>query len=380
MKNVSLFMKSPYTSPRSILLASLLLAVLFCSKSVRSQQTVLDLRPLGVPSATISKCAESRSIETRMPLFGITYVGDELLLITYKPPCTSFLNGTAQYTALLIDHKGTQLGTLSLNGGPDQVLQRIFNAQPSNNVLFKTGDELSVYSLDLKTFTTTKLPERAQLRLTPDRQRIAVLAQSGNEAEVYTAKIGETLGQPRHLSFDERAVRDQKLAVSNNGDVAHAVLDLDSELGVSSQNANWPSPPQIGKFQKPLAFVTSDRLLLSIMSKQPFPPTLLYLWSRDGKIQKISGASGADFWLPQISVDGRRVLVTKTSSNFFVAMLGGFDCGDCGDSYSYTLIDIPSARVIRAPKSGWKCEDALSPSGHEIAELCGDTLRFYPEP
>jgi hypothetical protein len=116
------------------------------------------------------------------------------------------------------------------------------------------------------------------------------------------------------------------------------------------------------------------------MSKQPFPPTHLYLWSRDEKIQKISGASGADFWLPQISVDGRRVLLTKTSSNLFAEMLGGFDCGNCGDSYSYTLIDIPSAKVIKELKPSWKCEDALSPSGHEIAELCGDTLRFYTEP
>jgi hypothetical protein len=184
----------------------------------------------------------------------------------------------------------------------------------------------------------------------------------------------------QHLHFNERAVRDAEVAVSNRGAVAHAVRDPEAELSVSVSENRWPSEFTIGKYQTPLSFAEEDQLLVSAMATTPFPPTYLYIWISDGSPRKIRGTSAGFYTTAQASKDGNRVLVAYTYVNFFLAMLGGFDCGDCGESYHYSVVDIPSAKALITNRQRWNCKEALSPNGKEIAELCDGIVRFIRIP
>ena len=355
-------------------------ALLLLTAELVSAQRVIDLAALGIPVASTAHCDPKLGGES-VSISGISYVGDDLILITFIPRCTYIQSGNPiPYTALLIDHSGKRHGIVSTAGSLNEIRQTEINSQPIDRVILRAGRELHVYDTTFQQTVSIKLPERAEVSLTPDRKRIAIFAIAGAEAEVSLATLDGSMGPPRHLAFNELAVRNRKVVISNFGDVAHAVPESDPELGVVSDSNPWPKTIPPGKYHVPLAFVCDHTLLASIMSTRPFPPTNLYLWDRSGKVQKVSGSKGESFQRPQVSMDGQRVLISKTKGNFFREMLGGFDCGACGDSYSYLLLDIPAHKVIKELHPHWQCTDALSPSGHEVAELCGQTLSFFPEP
>ena len=343
-------------------------------------QGAIDLASVGVPVAANRHCDPKLNGEP-VSITGISYVGDDLLLITYVPPCTYIQSGNPiPYTALLIDHTGKQRGRISVVGTLNDIHQIAINAQPLDHVILRTGHDLRTYDTTLQQAASISLPDRAEVSLTPDRKRVAVFATAGAEAEVAVATVGDALPPPRHLAFNELAVRNREIAISNAGDVAHAVPEPDPELGVLSASNAWPRSIPSGKYHVPLAFVSDDSLLLSITGTKPFPPANLDLWNRSGAIHEIAGSSAASFSRPQVSLDGSRLLISKTKDNFLRELLGGFDCGLCGESYSYLFVDISSRKVLKQLRPNWRCEDALSPSGHEIAELCGQTLRFYAAP
>lgn len=355
-------------------------ALLVLASKLALPQSAIDLTALGLPIASSTKCDPKLGGES-VSISGISYVGNDLLLITYIPPCTYIQGGNPiPYTALLVDHTGKRHGILSTTGSLNEIRQIAINAQPLDRVILLAGHELHIYDTTLHRTASINLPERAEVSLTPDRTRIAIFAIAGAEAEVSMATLGDSPTTPRHLALNELAVRSREVVISNVGEVAHAVPEPDPELGVVSNSNPWPKTIPPGKYHVPLVFVSDDTLLVSISSTRPFPPSNLYLWDRSGKVQKVSGSEGDSFRWPQVSMDGQRVLVRKTKGNFFREMLGGFDCGACGDAHSYLLVDIPTHRVIKELHPRWLCTDALSPIGREIAELCGQTISFYPEP
>lgn len=258
-------------------------------------------------------------------------------------------------------------------------MQRRINLQPLSCVLARVGDQLRIYSLDLATYRSIDLTPDPQLRVPPDRNTIVVMSKDGNKAMDTITDIHDPNSHVDHLDFDERAVRDGLLAVSNDGSVAHAVGDPGAELAVHSCSLRWPEF-QIGKYQKPMAFIKNDELLVSAMATSPFPPTNLYLWKTDGTTRKVRGSEAGFYTSAKQSLDGKRVLVTQTNVSFFLAMLGGFDCGDCGESYFYSVVDASSAKAILKRRQNWNCTEALSPNGNELAELCDGTIKFYPVP
>jgi hypothetical protein len=215
--------------------------------------------------------------------------------------------------------------------------------------------------------------------VSPDRQTVVAISQEGNKSMERIIDLQKAISHIDHLDFDERAVPDVLLAVSNDGSVAHAVRDQDGELAVHSWSLRWPAF-KIGKYQEPMTFTKPDELLISVMAKMPFPPTNLYLWKADGKLRKVRGSDSGFYMTAQPSLDGTHVLVKQTTVSFLGAMLGGFDCGDCGESYFYSVVDAPSAKVILKHRLRWNCAEAISPSGTELAELCDGVIRFYPVP
>lgn len=116
------------------------------------------------------------------------------------------------------------------------------------------------------------------------------------------------------------------------------------------------------------------------MAKTPFPPTNLYLWKQNGIVRKVRGSKTGFYSSTQPSLDGQRILLKQTNINDLLVLMAGGDCGDCGESYFYSVVDVPSAKVILKRRQQWNCTEALSPSGDELAELCDGVIRFYPIP
>jgi hypothetical protein len=310
----------------------------------------------------------------------LSYVGDSALFITFPVDSKVVTNGLSfDYTAAVIGTNGALIGKAKIVGSYDDVLQRRISIQPATNVLVKVADQLRIYDLDLSSYRSVDLLARTQLRVPPDRKTIVAISQEGNKSmdTIFDLPGGET--RIAHLDFDERAVRDGLLAVSNDGSVAHAVSDPGAELAVYSWSRRWPEF-KIGKYQKPMAFIQNGELLVSAMATTPFPPTNLYLWKVDGTLRKVRGSEAGFHTSAKPTPDGKRILVTQTNVSFFGAMLGGFDCGDCGESYYYSVVDASSAKVILKHRQNWNCTEALSPNGKELAELCDGTIRFYPVP
>ncbi len=292
-------------------------ALLLLASKLALPQRAIDLTTLGLPVASSAHCDPKLGGES-VSIFGISYVGDDLLLITYIPPCTYIQSGNPiPYTALLVDHSGKRHGIVSIAGSLNEIRQTELNAQPLARVILRVGRELHVFDTTFQQTTSINLPERAEVTLTPDRKSVAIFAIAGAEAEISLAALDGSLTPPRHLKFNELAIRNRKVIISNVGEVAHAVPEPDPELGVVSDSNPWPKTIPPGKYHVPLAFVSDDTLLVSISSKRPFPPTNLYLWDRSGKVQKVSGSEGDSFRWPQVSMDGQRVLVIKTKGNFF---------------------------------------------------------------
>jgi hypothetical protein len=337
-----------------------------------SQSTVIDLAKFGYTKTMSGHFAE--------PAFAaISYVGDSALFVTFPLAVHSF--GTSlepiDYTGIVLNTEGALLGKATIAGNYDDVLQRRIAIQPATNILVKVGDDLRLYEPNLSSYQSIALPPRTQLRVPPDRKTVVAISQEGNKSMDTIIDVSEGTSKIDHLDFDERAVRDGLLAVSNDGSVAHAVSDPGAELAVHSWSQRWPEFT-IGKYQKPLAFTQQDELLVSVMATTPFPPTNLYLWKADGTLRKIRGSNAGFYTSAKPSVDGKRVLTTETNVSFFMAMLGGFDCGDCGESNFYSVVDAPSAKVIFKHRQNWNCTEALSPSGKELAELCDGVIHFYP--
>ena len=311
----------------------------------------------------------------------ISYISPDTIFVTFAADHPETIYGKPfDYNAAILRKDGSQIARAVLSGFWDDQLQRRFSIQPESKVLIVVADDLRIYDPDLKSFQTSKLPDRPQLRLSPDRKTILILSQDGNEAFAKTITLPELTIASQHLSFNERAVRDAEIAVSNKGAIAHAVRDPGAELSISVSQNRWPPEFTIGKHQTPLSFIGEDQLLVSAMATTPFPSTYLYIWKSDGSTRKIRSTSAGFYTGAQSSLDGNRVLVTYTDDNFFLEMLGGFDCGDCGESYYYSVVDIPSTKALFTHRQRWNCMEALSPNGKEIAELCDGIVRFIEIP
>ena len=349
------------------------LALLFPSLQAASQPPTIDLAKFGY--------TKTYSGRYTVPAFAsLSYVGEDALFITFPMDRKFASYGQPfNYVALVLSRAGMQIGRAEISGTYDDVLQRRINLQPLSNVLARVRDQLRIYSLDLATYRSIDLAPDPQLRVPPDRKTVVVISKDGNKAMNRITAISDLQTHVDHLDFDERAVRDGLLAVSNEGSVAHAVSDPGAELAVHSWSLRWPEF-QIGKYQKPMAFIQNDELLVNAMETTPFSPTKMYLWKADGTSRKVRGSEAGFYTSAKSSLDGKRVLVTQTNVSFFGAMLGGFDCGDCGESYYYSIVDASSAKVILKHRQNWNCTEALSPSGKELAELCDGTVRFYPVP
>jgi hypothetical protein len=359
---------------RALRCAYLIVLFLSFSWNARAQNDGIDLAKFGYRHAPAGHPAP--------PAFSaISYVGEDTLFVTFPAQKQETVYGKPfDYTAVALHKDGFLIAKSVLSGLWEDQLQHRFIIQPKSKVLIVSSDELRIYDLDLVSFKSFKLPEKPQLRLSPDRKTIVVISKEGNEALETTISLPEMNTTSQHLHFDELAVRDAELAVSNTGAVAHAVRDPGAELSISVPSVRWPPQFTTGKYQEPLSFIAEDQLLVSATATTPFPPTYLYIWKADGSIQKIRGPHADLYRSAQPSSDGKRILVTETDVNFFTAMLGGFDCGDCGESNHYSIIDVPSAKALFKRPSHWNCTQALSPSGKEIAELCDGIIRFLPVP
>lgn len=354
--------------PRLALICAALL--LLTITIANAQSTAIDLAPFGYKKVMSGRVAA--------PAFAaLSYVGDNELFVTFPTDRTLADSGQPfNYIGMVVSKAGVEVGKAQFQGVYEDVLQKRINIQPLSNVLVKVRDQLRIYNLDLTSFQSVELPPRSQLRVPPDRKTVVAISQEGNKSMDTIIVVRDVTSHIDHLDFNGRAVRDRLLAVSNDGSVAHAVRDRDGELAVHSWSLRWPAF-EVGQYQEPLAFTKQDELLVSVMATTPFPPTNLYLWKTDGKLRKVRGSEAAFHTAAQSSLDGTRVLVTQTNVSFFLAMLGGFDCGDCGESYVYSVVDVPSARVILKHRQQWNCTEALSPSGTELAELCDGVIRFY---
>ncbi len=343
-------------------------SLLLNSAIANSQRAAIDLAPFGYRKVMSGRYVAPASL---------SYIGDNALFVTFPTDRTFAPHGQPfDYTGLVVSREGNQIGKTQLSGLYEDLLQKRITTQPLSNILVKVGDQLKIYSLDLATFRSIELPPKSQLRIPPDRKSVVAISQDGNKSMDTIVAIQSVTSKIDHLDFDERAVRDGLLAVSNDGSVAHAVSDSDGELAVHSWSLRWPAFG-VGKYQKPLAFTKSDELLVSTMATTPFPPTELYLWKQDGAVLKIRGSKAGFYSSAQPSLDGHRVLLTQTNINDLLVLVGGGDCGDCGESYFYSVIDIPSAKVIFKRKRAWNCTEALSPGGEEVAELCDGVIHFY---
>ncbi|WP_433973962.1 hypothetical protein [Tunturiibacter lichenicola] len=285
-----------------------------------AQSVAIDLTPFGYKKVMSGSYAN--------PAFAsLSYVGDNTLFVTFPTDNTFITTGQPfDYTGLVIDKSGVQVGKTQLSGSYEDVLQRRLSVQPLSKVLVKVKDELRIYNLDLDSFRSIELPLRSQLRVAPDRKIVVAISQESNKSMDTIVTIQDATSNVDHLDFDERAVREGLLAVSNDGSVAHAVSGSDGELAVHSWSLKWPAF-QIGKYQKPLAFTKSNELLVSAMAATPFPPTELYLWKQDGEVHKVRGSKAGFYSSAQPSLDGQRVLLTQTNINDFLVLKGGGDCG-----------------------------------------------------
>lgn len=340
----------------------------------QAQNAAIDLAQFGYKKVIAGHYAKPA-------IASLSYVGDNALFVTFPTTDRTF-DTSAQpinYTGMVVSKAGIQLGKAQIPGVLEDVLQRRINIQPLSNVLVKVSDRLRIYNPNLESFRSIELPPRSQIRVSPDRKTVIAISQEGNKSMDTIIDVQNATSHVDHLDFDERAVRDGLLAVSDDGSVAHAVRDPDGELAVHSWSLRWPTF-EIGKYQEPMTFIKSDELLISAMAKTPFPSTNLYLWKADGNLRKVRGSEAGYYNNAKPSLDGTRVLVTQTNFSFFLAMLGGFDCGDCGGSYLYSIVDVPSAKVILKHRQRWNCTEALSPSGTELAELCDGVIRFYSVP
>ncbi|HZY63402.1 MAG TPA: hypothetical protein VFE38_12855 [Edaphobacter sp.] len=309
----------------------------------------------------------------------LSYVGNNTLFVTFPTDKYSGGEPFVDYTGIVLSKTGVLLGKIQTKGTLEDVLQRRVNVQPLSNILIEVGDDLRIYSTDLTSFRAIKLPLGTQLRVPPDRKAVVAISPESNKSMDFIIGINGVTSRVNHLDFDERAVRDDLLAVSNDASVAHAIRDSDGELSVHSWSRRWPAF-QIGKHQEPMTFTKDDELLVSVVAETPFASTYLYLWKATGKLSKIHGSKAGFYTSAESSQDAARVLLTQTNVSFFGAMLGGFDCDDCGESYFYSVVDVPSAKVILKHRKRWNCTEALSPSGKELAELCDGVIRFYPVP
>ena len=239
-------------------------SLLLTATAANAQSAVIDLAPFGYKKVMSGRFAK--------PAFAsLSYVGDNALFVTFPTDSTFAPYGQPfNYTGLVITTAGTQLGKAQMSGLFDDVLQKRINIQPSSNVLVKAGDQLRIYSLDLTSFRSVELPPKAQLRLPPDRKTVVAISQEGNKSMDTIVVIRDATSRTDHLDFDERAVRDGRLTVSNDGSVAHAVRDPDGELAVHSWSLRWPAF-EAGKYQDPLTFTKRDELLVSVMAKTPSP-------------------------------------------------------------------------------------------------------------
>jgi hypothetical protein len=351
--------------------AALIIAtsLLLNSAIAHSQSAAIDLAPFGYKKVMFGRYVAPASL---------SYVGDNALFVTLPTDGTLAPYGQPfDYTGIVLSREGNQIGKTQLSGLYEDLLQKRIATQPLSNILVKVGDQLRIYSLDLASFRSIELPPKSQLRIPPDRKSVVVVSQEGNKSMDTIVAIQSVTSRIDHLDFDERAVRDGLLAVSNDGSVAHAIRDSDGELAVHSWSIRWPAFG-VGKYQEPFAFVKSDELLVSAMATTPFPPTELYLWKQDGAVLKIGGSKAGFYSNAQPSLDGHRVLLTQTNINNFLVLMGGIDCGPCGESYLYSVVDIPSAKVLFKRKQTWNCSVALAPSGKEVAELCDGVIRFIP--
>lgn len=336
-----------------------------------SQFSSLDLSKFGYAKTVSGRYAK--------PAFAsLSYVGENSLFVTFPKGGTSPDNGQQlTYIGLVLDKSGALIGQAEIGGGYDDVLQRRINIQPSSAVLVEVEHQLRIYNPDLKSYRAFNLPLRSEIRVPPDRQSVVAISQDGNKSVDTIVLIATGVSHVDHLDFDERAVRDGLLAVANDSSVAHAVRDSGAELAIHSWSRKW-AKFEVGKYQQPMAFTAPDELLVSVMATTPFPPNNLYLWKSDGTMRKVRGSKAGFYTAAQSSLDGNRVLMMQTNVSFFGAMLGGFDCGDCGESDFYSVVDALTARVILKHHRNWNCNEALSPSGKELAELCDGIIRFYP--
>jgi hypothetical protein len=345
------------------------ISLLLNSAIAHSQSAAIDLAPFGYKKVMSGRYVAPASL---------SYVGDNALFVTFPtdqtfaPHVQSF-----DYVGIVVSREGNQIGKTQLSGLYEDLLQKRITTQPLSNVLVKVGDQLRIYGLNLTSFQSVELPSKSQLRISPDRKYVVAISQDGNKSMDTIVAIQGVTSKIDHLDFDERAVRDGLLAVSNDGSVAHAIRDSDGELAVHSWSIRWPVFG-VGKYQEPFAFTKSDELLVSAMATTPFPPTELYLWKQNGEILKIRGSKAGFYSNAQLSLDGHRVLLTQTDINDFLVLMGGGDCGSCGESYYYSVVDIPSAKVLFKRKQAWNCSVALAPSGKEAAELCDGVIRFLP--
>jgi hypothetical protein len=309
---------------------------------------------------------------------GISYIGRDSLFITFRDAARSEseYGKPFSYNAIVLSRSGELKTRALLSGVTEDQLQLRIPTQPLANILVVSSNELLIYDETLSTYKAISLPERPQLRLSTDRKTVVIISQDGNEASETVISLADLRSRSQHLAFDERAVRDAQLAVSNGGAVAHSVRDPGAELSVAGSGVHWPKQFDVGKYQTPLAFLSENSLLVSAMATTPFPPTHLYVWHPDGTAQQIGHTDSGSYTNAQVSTDGKRIFVKQTDNNFFRGMLGDFDCGGCGETYSYSVVDIPAMKAILKRPHRWNCEQAFSPDGSEIAELCDGVIRF----